>query len=108
MRTRIVLPLLVTAGVLAPVALAGTTDTGEVRVNNTTQLDQSEPAGAAGGGQYVVAWTDDDLGMRARRFTAAGAPLTGELAIAQSSAASSADIDVAADGSFVVAYKELD
>lgn len=108
MRTRMVLPFLVTAGVLAPVALAGTPITDEVRVNTTTQLDQLAPALAAGGGQYVAAWTDDDLGIRARRFSAAGVPLTGELAIAQSAAASSADVDVAADGSFVVAYQELD
>ncbi len=108
MRTRSLLPMAVIAGVLAPVAFAGTPITGEVPVNTTSQLDQMAPALAAGGGQYVAAWTDDALGIRARRFTAAGTPLTGELAIAQSSAASSADIDVAADGSFVVAYQELD
>jgi hypothetical protein len=84
----------------------------EIQVNATTSGDQKEPAAAIGaGGGSVVVWTSagqdgDGDGVFARRFDAAGLPLSTEFRVNTSTAGDQAQPAIAADyaGNFVIAW----
>jgi hypothetical protein len=85
---------------------------GVIDVNETTDGHQKYPSVsiAPDGASFVVAWDDDSsntLLLTARRYDAAGAPITGELELAQEG---NADTQVVAQsgGNFVVAWTSGD
>ncbi|WP_418316906.1 putative Ig domain-containing protein [Piscinibacter sakaiensis] len=85
---------------------------GEFRVNLTTVGDQKTPSIATNtAGEFVVAWESANqdssgLGVIARRFDAAGNPLTGEVLVNSTTANDQFDpsIVLADDGRFAVAW----
>jgi hypothetical protein len=72
----------------------GAAATAEIAVNSATTGDQVSPSVAVlDDGAFVVVWTSNGadgslFGIRARRFTAAGVPLSGELAVNSTTAGS--------------------
>lgn len=92
---------------------AGAALAGEFRVNLTTAGDQVSPAVATdAAGNFVVAWAGPDgdgYGIYARRFTAAGAALGGDVRVNQTTSNEQAAPAVAADadGNFVVAWHTI-
>ncbi len=85
---------------------------GEIAVNSTTAFDQREPAVALDdNGDFVVVWTStgqdgSGRGVYARRFSAAGTPLTGEILVPQTTVGDQWSPSVGSDplGSFLVAW----
>lgn len=77
------------------------------RVNAASAGQQRRPAVAfAPTGEFVVAWDTGTATVWARRFAADGAPLTGDIRVSQSAATHrDADVAVAADGTFLVAWQ---
>jgi subtilisin family serine protease len=82
----------------------------EIPVNTTA--GESPAIAADPGGGFTVAWTSDGqdgsgYGVFARRFDAAGAPLSGEIPVNTTTAGSQFDPAIAADGSggFTVAWR---
>jgi hypothetical protein len=77
------------------------------RVNAAARGQQRRPAVAvAPDGAFVVAWDTDTTTVWARRFTADGAPATGDIAISTGTAVDrDPDVAVAPDGTFVVAWQ---
>ena len=96
--------------------------TGEFRVNTTTADSQVTSAATLGSGQavsvaadgsYTVVWSSlnqdgSGWGVYARRFNAVGVALTGEIQVAQTTANDQrwAQVGSAADGSFVVTWRQ--
>ncbi|MEM7482836.1 MAG: hypothetical protein AAF481_16810 [Acidobacteriota bacterium] len=85
----------------------------EVPVNATTEGDQNDAvvAGAADGG-FLVAWEtqpvdDPTEELVARRFDAAGSPVSGEMAVNTTTAGDQEDLDLASDaaGRFVFVWE---
>ena len=94
---------------------AGTAVGGEFAVNAYTTGNQSAPVVDVGpAGQIVAAWASDgpdgsSLGVRARRFDAAGTPLAGEFAVNTFTASPQYAPAIAGheDGSFVVVWQSF-
>jgi hypothetical protein len=86
--------------------------TGVIRVNLTTDGNQSEPAIAVeSGGGVTVTWTSEGqdgsgLGVYARRFDSGGTPLSGEMAVNATTLEHQLEPAIAADsgGGFTVAW----
>lgn len=93
---------------------SGTPLSVEIAVNTTAPNDQMKPAVAmATDGSFVVVWQSDkqdgdNYGIYARRFDAAGTPLSIEIAVNDYFIKNQTDasIAMAPDGSFVVAWKD--
>jgi hypothetical protein len=87
--------------------------TGVIRVNLTTDGNQSEPAIAVdSGGGVTVTWTSEGqdgsgLGVYARRFDSGGTPLSGEMAVNATTLEHQLEPAIAADsgGGFTVAWQ---
>ncbi|MBI3462055.1 MAG: hypothetical protein HY000_03210, partial [Planctomycetes bacterium] len=85
----------------------------EFQVNTVTANEQRRPSVAMGsGGDFIVAWDskyqDGSFeGIYAQAYSAAGVPQGGEFRVNNATGASQAfpSVDVAADGSFVVAWQ---
>jgi len=94
---------------------AGVKQGGEFTVNAATAGTQGDPAVAvAADGGFVVVWEDqgaadgDLYGVVARRFSAAGAPLGGDVVVNQTTAGYQYEPTIAAlaGGGYVVAWRE--
>jgi len=91
---------------------AGIALSGEFRINVVTANTQSEPSIASDdAGNFVIAWVSRDQdgssdGIFARRFTAAGDPLSGDVKVNTYTTAAQrgAVIDADADGDYVVTW----
>ncbi|MCX4247232.1 hypothetical protein [Paraliomyxa miuraensis] len=84
--------------------------TGEVQVNTTVMGNQQFPAIDASDAAFVVAWQGPDgsgNGVFARRFSAAGAPIGGEITVPAAAANEQRrpDVAMASDGTFVVCWE---
>lgn len=87
----------------------------EFRVNTTTAGSQFAPSvGMDAGGNFVVAWTSANQdgsgnGVYARRYDAAGVPLSGEFRVNTywTNAQQNPAVGVDASGNFVVAWESL-
>jgi hypothetical protein len=90
---------------------SGTPQGGEIAVNATSAGDQVSPAIAVvSGGGFVVVWRSPDAdgnGVFARLFDAAGAPVTGEIAVNATTTDNQGapTVSVASNGDFVVAWQ---
>lgn len=97
-----------TDGIFGRWYAANGTATGlEVLINTTTSGVQSEPSVAmAPDGRSVVVWSDSS-GVWAQLFDASGGfSGPGEIHVESVGSAGSSDVEMAADGSFVVAYRK--
>ncbi|MEJ7592856.1 MAG: DUF4347 domain-containing protein [Planctomycetaceae bacterium] len=83
----------------------GTPSSSEVLINTTTSGEQNDPSVAmAPDGKAVIVWSDE-TGVWAQRFDATGAATGSGIQVEFSLNAGHADVEMAADGSFVVAYR---
>lgn len=87
---------------------------GEIAVNATTAGDQNDAVVApAPGGGFLVAWETQEAkdpfeDLVVRLFDSSGSPVTGEIALNQTTAGDQEDLDLAAAGSGFVAVWESD
>ena len=85
---------------------------GEIHVNEVDAGLQCRPAAAMGAaGGFVVTWQLDpspSAGIFARRFDAAGNPLTRDIAVESTGRPSSPAVAMDADGDFTVAWESAD
>jgi hypothetical protein len=86
----------------------------QVNIHGSTLVSPSSPSVAAtGDGEFVVAWhvfgDGSNYGIFARRFSSAGAPLTGELQVNRYTVGHQLGASVAADsaGGFVIAWNSF-
>ena len=103
--TRATLPFLTIAVLLAGDVVAAPTPVGsEFQINTYTTGDQNDPDVCVDAdGNFVVVWNGFEVGVRGRRYDAAGMPLAGEF-IVSASDGGRAHIACQPDGAFIVTW----